>query len=114
LTEIRGILFDKDGTLLDFNSIWVPAANCMIDKILYKYSKFDNTIIRNKLLQSIGIEGENISGQGILASGTVFDIADAFANVFRNEKIEVFETIGFKFTWADVWIICQGLKQKAK
>ncbi len=90
MTEIRGILFDKDGTLLDFNSIWVPAANCMIDKILYKYSKFDNTIIRNKLLQSIGIEGENISGQGILASGTVFDIADAFANVFRNEKIEVF------------------------
>ena len=90
MTEIRGILFDKDGTLLDFNSIWIPAANCLIDNILHKYCEFDNDTIRNELFQSIGIEGKNISGQGILASGTVFDIADAFTNVLRKEKKEVF------------------------
>ena len=28
--KISGIIFDKDGTLLDFNEFWIPAAQCVI------------------------------------------------------------------------------------
>ena len=35
--KIAGILFDKDGTLLDFNEFWVPAAQRVIRRIFSDY-----------------------------------------------------------------------------
>ena len=35
--KISGIIFDKDGTLLDFNEFWIPAAQCVIRRILSDY-----------------------------------------------------------------------------
>lgn len=76
--KIRGILFDKDGTLIDFNSIWIPLAfeltnqlldSCAAEKMGSEHKKI--------LLQRIGIraDGSVIPGS-IYASGTQDDFAD--------------------------------------
>ena len=44
--KISGIIFDKDGTLLDFNEFWIPAAQCVIRRILSDY-KIPVTDIHN-------------------------------------------------------------------
>ncbi|WP_026883683.1 HAD family hydrolase [Clostridium akagii] len=97
MTEIKGILFDKDGTLLDFNSIWIPAAEYLVDNIISRYFTQCGNIIRKKLLYSIGVEDGEAKGTGILASGTAFDISEAFINIlelnnttfFRKEILEL-------------------------
>lgn len=87
MTEIRGILFDKDGTLLDFNSIWLPASNYLADNIIEKYCKGCNKNIKKELLRSIGVENGTADGKGILASGTVYDIAEAFMKILEKNNI---------------------------
>lgn len=87
MTEIRGILFDKDGTLLDFNSIWLPASNYLADKIVEKYCKVCTRDIKEELLKSIGVENGTANGSGILAAGTVFDIAEAFTKILKTYHI---------------------------
>ena len=33
-SQIKGIIFDKDGTLADFGSFWIPVAEKVIHDIL--------------------------------------------------------------------------------
>lgn len=98
MTEIRGILFDKDGTLLDFNSIWLPASNYLAEKIIEKYCSGSCKAIKEELLQSIGVENGKAKGNGILAAGTVFDIVRAFTKVLESNNLifieeEIFELV---------------------
>lgn len=53
--KISGIIFDKDGTLLDFNEFWIPAAQCVIRRILSDYKIPVTDIHTEKALNSIGI-----------------------------------------------------------
>ncbi|SHI22278.1 phosphoglycolate phosphatase [Sporobacter termitidis DSM 10068] len=75
--DIRGILFDKDGTLIDFDSIWIPLALELVNMIL------DNDIPQKRpqhqklLLQSIGIGPDNKTlPHSVYASGTMEDVAN--------------------------------------
>ena len=51
--NIAGILFDKDGTLLDFNEFWAPAAQRVIRRIFSDYRISDTSIHEEKALHSI-------------------------------------------------------------
>ncbi len=75
--RIRGILFDKDGTLIDFNSIWIPLAFNLTDKLCNQYKLVNKD--KAALLERIGIQSDgNILQNSIYASGTEEDIAEAF------------------------------------
>ena len=50
--KISGIIFDKDGTLLDFNEFWIPAAQCVIRRILSDYKIPVTDIHTEKALNS--------------------------------------------------------------
>lgn len=79
--KIKGILFDKDGTLLQFGSIWIKVVEEVIDELLKMIGETGNRILKKKLCLSIGLKDEEVDEKGFLASGTTLDIANAFQEV---------------------------------
>lgn len=79
---IRGVLFDKDGTLLDFNSIWIPVTCNFIEEVL-KLCGIDDrhNVLRNELLEAMGISCNSIDPDGIAAHGTMDDINKVFTDI---------------------------------
>ncbi|WP_084309346.1 HAD family hydrolase [Alkalihalobacterium bogoriense] len=75
--NIKGILFDKDGTLLDFHSVWLTLAEHLVEAIGTK-TGFNNHLLKEKLLRSVGVFGNVIESNGILAGGTTKEMAEAF------------------------------------
>ena len=51
--KISGIIFDKDGTLLDFNEFWIPAAQCVIRRILSDYKRALSTRKKRSILSEL-------------------------------------------------------------
>ncbi|MEH7480971.1 HAD family hydrolase [Neobacillus drentensis] len=83
--EIKGILFDKDGTLLKFNELWIPIANEVIEELLESIGYKENEALKEKLCDSIGLRNGKIDEKGYLASGTSLDIATAFKRVLPKD-----------------------------
>ena len=76
---IRGILFDKDGTLLDFNSTWVPVNRAAALTV----AGGDSGIARY-LLEECGQDeaaGRVMAGT-LLAVGTTTEIAGRWAELY--------------------------------
>ncbi|MCI1966476.1 MAG: HAD family hydrolase [Oscillospiraceae bacterium] len=76
--KIRAILFDKDGTLIDFNSIWIPLAFELTDKLLISCAIPKNREqAKITLLEQIGIraDGSVVPGS-VYASGTQEDFVE--------------------------------------
>lgn len=77
--NIRGILFDKDGTLIDFNSIWIPLAFELTNRLLAEspLPEKRRRLQRETLLKKIGVEADGSMRPGsIYASGTEEDLAE--------------------------------------
>lgn len=82
---IKGILFDKDGTLLQFREIWIQITNEVIEELLESIEEKENETLKEKLLHSIGLRNGEIDEKGYLASGTSLDIATAFNRVLPKD-----------------------------
>lgn len=85
--KIKGIIFDKDGTLMDFGKFWIPTAENAVRDILDIVGA-DNSL-SSEMLDSIGAY-DGI--RGILCSGTYEQIADKFYDVLSNNGIETDKT----------------------
>lgn len=72
--EIEGILFDKDGTLIELDILWSSWFDELWNKILKENPK--TTLIKENIAQSIGLDitHREISAKGPLAIGTLEDI----------------------------------------
>ncbi|AUS98204.1 hypothetical protein CDQ84_09315 [Clostridium thermosuccinogenes] len=86
--SIKGILFDKDGTILDFNSTWIPAAKLIIRKLLEEYSHAQDDDLEKALMNSIGIVDGRIMPDCVYASGTTGDVAEEFYKVFNSRGMD--------------------------
>jgi phosphoglycolate phosphatase len=73
---IRGILFDKDGTVIDYWRTWVP-----INREVALYASRGNHTVAAELLRRGGHDPKNdrITPGTPLAAGSVDDIAESFA-----------------------------------
>ena len=73
---IRGILFDKDGTVVDYWRTWVP-----INREVALYASRGNHTVANELLRMSGHDPatDRITPGSPLAAGDFLDIAEAFA-----------------------------------
>lgn len=65
---LRGIIFDKDGTLLDYYSVWAPVFRNSIDMILDRVGRSGDEQLRREILRMLGIGDD-----GVHAKGLVFD-----------------------------------------
>lgn len=87
---IKGVLFDKDGTLIKFKEIWSTITHEIIEELLELENEKNNEGLRQRLAYSIGLYGEEIDERGFLASGTTQDIAKQFNRVLSKEEPGVY------------------------
>lgn len=78
---IKGIIFDKDGTLLDFDALWLPVAEGAINAVAKQYALPKEAKI--KLFESIGVFDGETDITGVLAGGTYQMMADCFKKVLN-------------------------------
>ena len=64
---IRGILFDKDGTLVDFFSLWLKAALEVTPAFLRENNLDDNAQMTDYVLRAMGVEDGKVDPKGALA-----------------------------------------------
>lgn len=75
---MKGIIFDKDGTLLKFESFWKPVTENAVAYILKK--KKAAAELKDKMMEAVGAD----SGiRGLICSGTYAQISEAFRKVLE-------------------------------
>ncbi|WIY61648.1 HAD family hydrolase [Bacillus arachidis] len=123
MEKVRAILFDKDGTLMDFHSIWIKVAEELVVEFVQLYKL--PASLQDVLLQEIGVEGVLVNPHSALAAGTSLDIAQIFCkHISSIEECDMHHWISekiFKLMYehrshirmtADLPIILQTLKDK--
>ncbi len=71
----RVILFDKDGTLMDYQKVWTPYAKRSIEAFAREFDRHD---IKDELAHRLGLIDGEIAPNSILASGTGETIQNYF------------------------------------
>lgn len=86
MTERRGILFDKDGTLIDFTATWLPLYR---QAARYIETRYDQPGLADKLLNAGGFDTKNQCwvADSTLASGSNLDIM----NFWQSETKQNFD-----------------------
>jgi len=89
--KIKGILFDKDGTILNFHGLWSEVLNELVKSICKHYQVEKVMELSSSLLTSIDVTETSIIPNGIFASGTNEDIMEAFLRVMNQSGVKVNE-----------------------
>ena len=63
---IKGILFDKDGTLIDFFSLWMGAAKAVVIQFLKENELSEE--VKERVFYAMGIENGEIDPYGLRIS----------------------------------------------
>lgn len=80
------VIFDKDGTLLRFESVWVKIGHNIVDSFI---NTFDVQIDKQDILQALGLGADYIEPSGILSSGTTNDIIKVFNKYVQDDNVEM-------------------------
>ncbi len=78
---IKAIIFDKDGTLIDFDAFWISVSESAVRILLDCVGRGD--VPMDEMLASIGVKGGVSDIGGLLCGGTYEEIALAFNSVLE-------------------------------
>lgn len=84
---IKGILFDKDGTLIDY-SMWKNAGINVVRKVMNENGLYDEKIYK-QMLKSIGIYENWVDPFGVLAYKPIEDVAKELHFVLSKQNVDV-------------------------
>lgn len=79
--EADAIIFDKDGTLLDFDAFWIPITEVALGQIMKRLNM--ECVPAEKLLSALGVFNGLASIDGVLCYGTYAQMAEAVYPIFR-------------------------------
>jgi phosphoglycolate phosphatase-like HAD superfamily hydrolase len=89
--KIDAIIFDKDGTLLDFDAFWVTVSKYAVEVFLEKLSITE--ITSEEILKAFGINGDKCDVEGILCKGTYEKMGETVFSMLKNPKYTCEEII---------------------
>lgn len=87
--RIRGILFDKDGTLIDFYSVWLTAAERVIPEFLAVNGLPDDKQTVTAVMEAIGVKDGQVDPKGALAYKSYLEIAADVHNALAEEGVDI-------------------------
>jgi len=98
LSDIAAILFDKDGTLLDFHATWLPKGRDLLTKFCG-----DDSALKSRLMVKAGYDASSgrIMSGSILAAGSNMDIAQVWAQELAMPVAELEAYINQEFASGD-------------
>ena len=67
MSSVRGVVFDKDGTLIDLDARWVPVFTTLIDRLA---DRCDDQSLVASLSNRLGIDGDRLVPDGCAAVDT--------------------------------------------
>jgi phosphoglycolate phosphatase-like HAD superfamily hydrolase len=89
--KYQAIIFDKDGTVLDFNSFWISVSKGVVNSLI---KKFNVNTLNEVFLNAIGVFGDSTDPNGVLCKGTYEEIAEIFYNILiKNGAQTTFEEV---------------------
>lgn len=84
---IRGILFDKDGTLVDFFSLWLRAAEAVVPAFLEENQIGASEEMVSLLLDAMGVRQGEVDPKGALAYKSYGEIAEDICRALEERQI---------------------------
>ena len=97
MSDIRGIIFDKDGTIIDFYTLWLPVVEGVAEDILDELTSLSNcdenssSRVKRDMLKIVGLDPieEKIDPDGNLASASVERTARQLAGYLQKEDLSL-------------------------
>ena len=80
---IKGILFDKDDTLIDLGTYWCKPTKICIDMLLKKYAAENNDDLRRKLELAGGFDDDRLIPGSVVVTGTNLETMYLFKDIFK-------------------------------
>ena len=80
---IKGILFDKDDTLIDLGTYWCKPTKICIDMLLKKYAAENNDELRRKLELAGGFDDDRLIPGSVVVTGTNLETMYLFKDIFE-------------------------------
>ncbi|MGY9053235.1 MAG: hypothetical protein ACKVH9_06670, partial [Rhodobacterales bacterium] len=86
MNKIKGIAFDKDGTLIDFDASWAVGFRTLINGIFPNNIKHQNILANAAGFNTIT---NKFSGGSIFVNGTTQDVLDVWLNLLPELNSEI-------------------------
>ena len=95
MADIRGIIFDKDGTIIDFYTLWLPVVEGVAEDILEELTTLSlregngYSSLKDDMLKIVGLDPaeEKIDPEGNLASASVGRTARQLADYLQKQDL---------------------------
>lgn len=88
---IRGVLFDKDNTLLDLATFWRAPVQRTVDFMLRELRRENDQALRHALECAAGFDGDALIAESPVVAGTNADVVRACMDVLAAQNIDVID-----------------------